>query len=270
MISAIAAAACILTVLLYITGLCGAAVMLPLVFLGIFACLFLCWALPCVIGCVFVDLDKPCTKHSRFFRFYADGIISSIKQLLRISVCVSGMERLPKEKFLLAGNHRSVLDPLLEMSVFREYRIGFVAKQELYKIPVICKIMHKCFCLPLNRSKPREAIKTITQAARTIQSQTASIGVYPEGTRSESDILLPFRSGAFKIAQRADCPVVVVIIRNSEKAAKRAPFRRTTVYIDVVGIISSDEVSRCKASQLGDTVRQMMESALAAFQAEHS
>lgn len=233
-------------------------------------CLFLCWALPSVIGSVFADLDKPCEKHSRFFRFYANGIISSIKQLFRISVCVSGMELLPKEKFLLAGNHRSALDPLLEMSFFREYRIGFVAKQELYKIPVICKIMHKCFCLPLNRSKPHEGIKMINQAARIIQSQTASIGIYPEGTRSESDTLLPFRSGAFKIAQRANCPVVVVVIRNSEKAARRTPFRRTKVYIDVVGIVSADEVSRCTATQLSDTVRQMMESALAAFQAEHS
>lgn len=253
--------------LLYTFGLHHSVLMALLIFFVCFLCLLLCWALPCAVCALFVDLDKPCTKCSRFFRFYADCIIASVRQIFRVKVCVSGMELLPQEKFLLVGNHRSSMDPILEMGVFRSFHIGFVAKQELFKIPVLRKIMHKCFCLSLDRDNPRDGVKAIAQAAEIIHSQTASIGVYPEGTRGDGEGLLPFKAGAFKIAQKAVCPVVVVVIRGSEKAVKRAPLRRTKVYMEVIGVINAEEVSKYKTTtQLSDRVRRLMESALAASQ----
>lgn len=261
--SVIAAISCVITALLYIVGLFHSLPMAPLTFILCFAILLLCWALPCVIYALFVDLDKPCEKHSRFFRFYANNIIASIRQIFRVKISISGMEQLPREKFLLVGNHRSAMDPILEMGVFRDYHIGFVAKQELFKIPVVRKIMHKCFCLSLDRGDPRDGIKAITQAAKIIQSGSASIGIYPEGTCNKKEKLLPFKAGAFKITQKAACPIVVVIIRDSEQAVKRMPFKRTKVSIDVIGIISADEVAKSKTTQiLSDRVCQMMKNAL--------
>ncbi len=252
----------IITGLFYTAGLCNSVMALLFIFALCFVVSILIWALPCVIRAMFVSLDKPCAKTSRFFRFYANCIIASIRQIFRIKICVTGIEQLPCEKFLLVGNHRSPLDPILEMGVFRDFHIGFVAKQELYKIPVVRKIMHKCFCLSLDRSDPRDGIRAISQAAEIIQSQVASIGIYPEGTCNKGDKLLPFKAGAFKIAQKAACPIVVVIIRDSEKAA-HAPFKKTKVFIDVIGVISAGEVSESKSTQmLSDRVRLMMESAL--------
>ena len=262
--SVITAISCIVTVLLYIVGLDHSLAMALLTFILGFVILLLCWALPCVIYALFVDLDKPCKKNSRFFRFYANCIVTSIRQIFRIKVNVSGMEQLPREKFLLVGNHRSPMDPILEMGIFRDSHIGFVAKQELFKIPVVRKIMHKCFCLSLDRSDPRDGIKAITQAAKIIQRGSASIGIYPEGTCNKKEELLPFKAGAFKIAQKAACPIVVVVIRGSEKAVKQMLFKRTKVSIDVIGVISADEVAKSKTTQkLSDHVRQMMEGALA-------
>lgn len=262
--SIIAAISCVITVLFYIVGLSHSLPMALITFILCFVILFLCWALPCVIYALIVDLDKPCNKYSRFFSLYANCITTSIRQIFRIKVSVSGMEQLPQEKFLLVGNHRSPMDPILEMDVFRESRIGFVAKQELFKIPVVRKIMHKCFCLSLDRNDPREGIKAITQAAKIIQSGNASIGIYPEGTCNKEKELLPFKAGAFKIAKKAACPIVVVVIRNSEQAVKRMPLKRTKVSIDVIGVISADEVVKSKTTQiLSDRVRQMMEDVLA-------
>lgn len=260
----IAGLSLIITVLLYAIGFSSYVWLSPFLFVGCFVCLLLCWALPCVVYALFVDLDKVCTKDSRFFRFYANCIASSIRQIFRVKVHVTGMERLPKEKFLLVGNHRSFMDPILEMELFRRSRIGFVAKQELFKIPVVRKIMHKCFCLSLDRSNPRDGIRAIIQAAEIIKSQTASIGIYPEGTRSKGDEFLPFKAGAFKIAQKAKCPIVVTVIQNSEQAAKSVFFKRKTVFVDVIGVISAAEVAECKTTQLSDRARKMMEAALSA------
>lgn len=154
--------------------------------------MLLCWALPCVVYALFIDLEKPFNGHSYVFRFYENCIVASIRQNFRGKVCVSGTEKLPRGKFLLVGNHRSAMNPILEMGVSRDYRIGFVAKQELFKIPVVCKIMYKCFCLSLDRSNPRDGIRAITQAEKIIQSQSPSIGIYPEGTCNIKDKLLPF------------------------------------------------------------------------------
>lgn len=212
------------------------------VLLGVIAVLFLCWAVPCVATACLVDLDKPCRKHSPFFRFYANSIIGVILWALRIRLHVTGMELLPKEKFLLVSNHRSALDPIIQMGVLRKYRIGFVAKKELFKIPVIGKIMHKCFCLALDRDNLRAGARMMVQAAGHIQSQTAAIGIYPEGTRGHGNELLPFKNGVFKIAQRAGCPIVIAVIRNSESVTKNAPLRRTDVYLDIVGVLSAEDI----------------------------
>ncbi|MDE6209237.1 MAG: 1-acyl-sn-glycerol-3-phosphate acyltransferase [Lachnospiraceae bacterium] len=125
-----------------------------------------------MVYALFIDLEKSFNRHSYVFRFYANCIVASIRQIFRVKVCVSGTKKLPRGKFLLVGNHRSAMDPILEMGVSRDYRIGFVAKQELFKIPVVCKIMYKCFCLSLDRSNPRDGIRAITQAEKIIQSQS--------------------------------------------------------------------------------------------------
>lgn len=161
----------------------------------------------------------------------------------------------------MVGNHRSEMDPILEMGALRRYHIGFVAKEELYKTPVLREIMHKCFCLPLNRASARDAANTICRAAEYIKTQKAVMGVYPEGTTSQN--LLPFKNGAFKIAKKAKCPIVVTVIRNSEQVLKNAPFRRTHVYLDFIGTLSAEEVEACKTEQLSEKVRDMMEGFLA-------
>lgn len=232
------------------------------VFAAGFAALLLAWALSCVICTRFVRMDRPCRKRRPLCRFYADCIIGALMQLFRVRMHVTGLEKLPAEKFLLVGNHRSAWDPVLEMGVFRKCPVGFVAKQELFRIPVVGRLMHACFCFSLDRKSLREGLKTMEAAADVIRSGAASVGIYPEGTRSRGGQLLPFKNGAFKIAQKAGCPVVVVVIRNTECIRRRAPFRRTDVYLDVVGTIGAEAVSAMRSAQLGDAVREMMEQAL--------
>lgn len=254
----LAIASGIMTGISYIFGFVNKLYQLPIVYAVSYVVAFLLWALFCAVSTCFVDINKNCRKPNRLFRFFTDCIIDGITHLFRIKLHVNCPIELPKEKFLLVGNHCSNFDPILEMGVCRKYNIGFVAKMELFSIPLVRMLMHKCFCLPMNRNNNREGMRTCNKAAEIIKSQTASIGIYPEGTVS-ADKLLPFKNGAFKIAKKAKCPIVVVVIKNSEKIMKNVPFRKTDVYLDFVGVLDSEFVSGEKTEQISAKVREMME-----------
>lgn len=258
MLDKLAVLSIISAALLFISGAIDKIYMLPIAFAVAYITFFLIWAVSCFICTRFVNMKKKYKADSRLFRGYTNCIVDSLAQLMRIKLHVSGTELLPKEKFLLAGNHKSAMDPLLTMGVLRRYHMGFIAKKSIFKIPIICRLMHRCFCLSLDRDNIRQQAKAIDRAAEIIMSQEASIGVYPEGTRNRGSELMPFMNGAFKIAKKAECPIVVAVIKNPEFISKNAPFKRTDVYLDFIGVLDKDFVSQHTTTQIGNTVFDMI------------
>lgn len=236
---------------------------LPLIWFGGFLALALLWCLFCTICTRFIDMKKDYDTHSPFFRYFVNNIIESLHIFLNIKIHVTGMESLPKEKFLLVGNHRGAMDPLLTMGVLRKYNMGFVSKKEVYKVPVISRLMHRCFCPKLDRGDIKEEAKTIIRASKLVKSGEASIGIYPEGKRNKTDEpLLPFLNGAFKIAKKANSDIVVAVIKNSELIFKNAPFKRTHVYLDFIGVIDKEFVATHNTAQISEKAREMIEAKL--------
>lgn len=252
----------IIAVLFFVFNAVNQLYWIPVVFAASFVALFLCFLTFLFICTRFINTKQKCVKHSPFYRSCANIIMDFVEQWLRIKLHVSGMEILPSEKFLLVGNHRGAMDPLLTMNLLREYNMGFVAKKIFFKIPIISRLMHKCFCLSLDRGNSRKDLKTIKEAIELIKSQTASIGIYPEGTRNPTNELLPFMHGAFKIAKKAECPVVVAVIRNPEMIMKNAPLRKTDVYLDFIGVLDKDFVNENTTVQISEKVRDMINEAL--------
>ena len=243
---------------LFAVGVVSKIYMLPVVFILSFAAIIVCFLLSCVICTCFVNTEKPCRKQNPIFRFYSHCILSAIKELFRIKLHMSGFDKLPAEKFLLVGNHRSVFDPILTMDAF-DQKIGFVAKKSLFEYPILKKLLHEKFCLPLDRSSKRKGLETCLKAVEYIKSGTVSMAIYPEGTTGTDNKLLPFKKGAFSIAQKAKCPIVVAVIKNSENVSKNAPFKKTDVYLDLIGVLDSEFVSNAKTEQISDAVKEMIE-----------
>ena len=105
--------------------------------------------------------------------------------------------------------------------------------------------MHMCFCLPLDREDNRAAVKTINEAVELLDENVVSMGIYPEGqTNKTEEPLLPFRNGAFKIAQKAKVPIVVCVIENTEKILKNFPWQPTTVNLKVLEVLPYDSEHR--------------------------
>ena len=112
--------------------------------------------------------------------------------------------------------------------------------------------------MPIDRENPRNAVKTINRAVDLINRDVATVAVYPEGTRNYGEGLLPFHNAMFKIAQKANVPIVVVTVKNTYDIQKNYPFHRSHVYIDIVRVLDADEVKKTKTAELGDKIRELM------------
>lgn len=72
-------------------------------------------------------------------------------------------------------------------------------------------------------------------------------------------LLLPFHNGVFKIAQKAETPIVLLCVTGTEKISKRTPFRRTDVYLDVLEVFSAQGIQETKTEMIGTAVRRLIE-----------
>ena len=251
------------------TGLCSAAgytgallvVMLVVLFLAGFFGSLLVFVLILTVVSLFVDTSKPQERPAPFFAAIVTYVMGLLTVLFRVRVHVSEKVPLPEGKWLLVGNHRSAFDPIVTGWALRKYGLEFISKPENLRLPMVGPFLHKAGFLAIDRENDRAALRTILAAAERIKSGAASVAVYPEGTRSHGEGMLPFRNGVFKIAQKARAPIVVVAVRGADRVAKRAPWRATDVYLEVCGVLDAETVARHKTNEIGEVVQKCINSA---------
>lgn len=227
--------------------------------------LILCtlWVIVLLVSALLVDTGVQYDKVSPYYRFLLNSTTAAIVWLLGIRVHISGEENLPANaRFLLVGNHRSKFDPILTWYALNEHTLAFVSKPENFNIPIFGRIIRRCCFMPIDRENARSAFATINFAAGLIEADAASVAVYPEGTRSLNGELLPFHNGVFKIAQKADVPVVVAAVSGTERIHKNVFRRKTDVYITIADVISADVVKSSRTAVIGERVRNTLEEAL--------
>ena len=130
-------------------------------------------------------------------------------------VTVIGEENVPKDQpVLYIGNHRSYFDIIITYS--RCPRLtGYVAKDSMKKVPLLSVWMTRLHCLFINRSDVKEALKTILAGIDNIKNGI-SMCIFPEGTRNKTeDLMLPFKEGSFKMAEKTGCLIVPMAISGS-------------------------------------------------------
>lgn len=156
------------------------------------------------------------------------GIFRFILKLAGVQITIEGLEQVPKDRAVLyVGNHRSYFD-ILTGYVTVPGLMGFVAKKEMLRYPLLKTWMKNVNCLFLDRENIKEGLKTILAAIEQIKSGV-SVWIFPEGTRNEGDLLdlLEFHEGSLKIAEKSGCPVVpVAIMGTAEIFESHLPFIR--------------------------------------------
>lgn len=212
------------------------------------------------VVCSTVDQKKPQEHDSKFFRAMMNVYIEALITLVGVKVESQGTEKVPEDgRFLLVCNHLFLADPGVLLNVFPDKQLAFVTKQENMGMFLIGNIMHKILCQPLDRENDRAALKTILKCIALLKEDAVSIGVFPEGYTSKDGLLHPFRSGVFKIAQKAEVPIVVCTIRNTRDIFKNLKhFHKTTVPVHVVEVIPAQELKGQTTVQIADRVYESM------------
>ena len=211
-----------------------------------------------IISALCVNMKKEYERDSRYYRWLLNSSTAIAVRLIRIHIRVTGKDMLPKGRFLLVCNHRSKFDPILSWHIFAKENLSFISKPENFKVPIYGRLIHRCCFLPIDRENPRNAIKTVKQAVRLIDEDIASVAVYPEGTRNYGEELLPFHNAMFKIAQKANVPVVVMTVKGTYEIQKNFPLHKSAVDMDVLGVIPVETVKALKTNELGDMDAEMM------------
>jgi len=144
-------------------------------------------------------------------------------ELNRVNVTVCGSELLPEGPVIFMSNHQSNFD-ILSLLAAMPRRFYWIAKKELFEIPLFGHSMRRGGYIPLDRSDGRKALQSLDEAAATIR-QGKSVVLFPEGTRTTDGKLLPFKRGGFVLARKADVPVIPVTINGSGRINPANQFR---------------------------------------------
>lgn len=141
----------------------------------------------------------------------------SLVFLVGCKLTVRGSENLePGASYIFASNHTSALD-ILALFVALPDNLRWIAKKELFEIPVFGYTIRRVGYIPIDRSDSKAALKSLGRAVTRIKDG-ASVVIFPEGTRTTDGALLPFKPGGLAMAIRARRPVVPVAIAGASKA----------------------------------------------------
>lgn len=158
-------------------------------------------------------------------RKYVSGFFRLELKLSGCKVTVRGKENIPTDTpVLYVGNHRSYFDILIYHESIGT-PVGFIAKKEMEKIPLLPLYMNDIGCLFLDRNDIKQGMETIKQGAE-FMKMGHSMVLFPEGTRNQTDTLLPFKEGGYKMAEKAKCPIVPVAVSGSDLLLESAPKKR--------------------------------------------
>lgn len=148
-------------------------------------------------------------------RKFVSGFFRTELKVSGCHVTVLGKENIPEDvPVLFVGNHRSYYDILIyHESINRP--LGFIAKKEMRKIPLLPLYMDDIGCLFLDRNDIKQGLKTINKGAEFLK-MGHSMMLFPEGTRNQKEELLPFKEGGYKMAEKAKVPIVPVAISGSD------------------------------------------------------
>jgi len=170
-------------------------------------------------------------KH-RVFHFSARVWAKMLMFLTGSRVTIEGIDLVPKHGgIILASNHQGALDILIHLAYMpREFR--FVAKSELFKIPIFGWYMKVAGYVPIERDVSASAHRTIGSIADVL-GKDDGILIFPEGTRSKSGELGPFKRGSLMAAFSSGATVVPVAISGSYQMMPKKTFLINAVPIKI-------------------------------------
>jgi 1-acyl-sn-glycerol-3-phosphate acyltransferase len=169
----------------------------------------------------------------------------------------------PGRAVVFCANHQSNVDPPVLYRALHP-RLHILFKAELRKLPILGLVMETGGFVPVDRAKRDASMAAIDRAAQSIRDGNSFL-IFPEGTRSKTDALLPFKKGGFIMAIRAQAPIVPVAITGGRAAMRKgsAIVRPVMVSIRIGAPIETAGRSVDDRDDVVDEVRRAIEGLIA-------
>lgn len=181
--------------------------------------------------------------------------------IMGLEVKVINEENLDKLPFVAISNHQSSLDILMLGRLFPK-GCTVTAKKSLKYVPILGWFMSLSGTLFLDRSSREKSVRALNNSLKKIKDKKRALWIFPEGTRSYSTDLkiLPFKKGAFHLAQQGKLPIVPVVVSNTSSlmCTKYNVFNRGTIIVKVLDPIPTDNLIKEDIGKFSEDVREIM------------
>ncbi|MBM3419960.1 MAG: 1-acyl-sn-glycerol-3-phosphate acyltransferase [Bacteroidetes bacterium] len=148
---------------------------------------------------------------------------------------IEGTEKIRKgQAYVIICNHQSVLDIILLNNIRTDFR--WISKAENFRVPILGQSMRMAGYISIQRGNKDSSIQMHEKALKVL-SRNTSIMMFPEGTRSQSRKLLPFKLGAFHLALNSDKPILPVVIDGTGAVLPKHGYRFRSGHILRVSIL---------------------------------
>jgi 1-acyl-sn-glycerol-3-phosphate acyltransferase len=145
---------------------------------------------------------------------------------------VRGREHIPKNRAVVfCSNHESNVDPPVLFQALHK-RLHVLFKAELKKLPILGPVMVAGGFVPVERERREASMASIDRAAESIRAGNTFL-IFPEGTRSKTSELLPFKKGGFIMAIKAQAPIIPVAVSGGRAAMQKGSWFVRPVMVDV-------------------------------------
>ncbi|MGM8216336.1 lysophospholipid acyltransferase family protein [Bacillaceae bacterium W0354] len=177
-------------------------------------------------------------------------------------VVIKGEEHIPNVPFLIVGNHQSNMDIFVYLGYVQQ-PFGFISKIEVRKLPLVRTWMEAMDCLFLDRDDRRQSVKTFKKGIQLLKDGHP-LAIYPEGTRSLSREMLPFKSGSFSLAKKAGVPILPVMVDGTYESfeANKNRFKKTTINLTFCKPIDPEQIEHMTLEELAKESQNRIQHAL--------
>lgn len=186
--------------------------------------------------------------------------------LYRVKPIFLGKENLPKDNnFVLYSNHVEYTDPLYILQAYKKYNLAFISKEELFKYPLVKNALRSTGAIPLSRKTgDRQALQAVLQAIKQVKGGQP-VAIFPEGTRNHGNTIKDFKSGSFRLPQKAGADISPVVLFNMHKTVDIFKIFKAKVYIKILPVIKYEEFKDMDTSALSTYVHDKIYEELCAF-----
>ncbi len=179
---------------------------------------------------------------------------------------VIGSENIdPKQPYVIVLNHNSMVDILCLYKIPLVFK--WVSKKEVYKIPLVGRLLFAHGDIVINRASAKEAMQMVHDKGKEWLKKGASVAIFPEGTRSKDGEIHNFKAGAFLLAKDAGVPILPIVLDGTTTMIKGGFWMnwKNRITIKVLPPISAEDVEQRSVKEIMAEVHESMVSTLASI-----